>query len=119
MSYLIYKTNNVYKFFNSYVKAGWMSLNETELAGYIGPFIYFSIILIIVLAIIVFILMRFKNKPRLYYLLTPITYFLISILFIVAITELNVVAKSKLSNDTINTDPISSATYDSKYIYTF
>lgn len=97
MSYLIYKTNNVYKFFNSYVKAGWMSLNETELAGYIGPFIYFSIILIIVLAIIVFILMRFKNKPRLYYLLTPITYFLILILFIVANSTMGIAV-----NDVIN-----------------
>lgn len=83
MAYLIYKTNNVYKFFNAYVKSGWLSLNETELASYIGPLIYWSIAIIIILSIIVFILMKFKNKPKLYYLLTPIIYMLILILFII------------------------------------
>ncbi len=97
MSYLIYKTNNIYKFFNSYVKAGWMSLNEAELAGYIGPLIYFSITLIIFLAIIVYVLMRFKNKPRLYYLLTPITYFMVLILFIVTNSTMSVAI-----NDVVN-----------------
>ncbi|MBE6153623.1 MAG: hypothetical protein E7166_05310 [Firmicutes bacterium] len=90
MMYLIYKTNNLYKFFNSYVKNGWMSLNEFELSTYIGPLIYFSIILIIMLTIIVYILMRFKNKPRFYYLLTPIIYFLILILFIVSNSTMSV-----------------------------
>jgi len=97
MIYLIYKTSNLYTFFNSYVKSGWMSLNEIELTGYIGSFIYFSIILIILLSIIVYILMRFKNKPRLYYLLTPIIYFLILILFIVANSTMKIAI-----NDVVN-----------------
>ena len=97
MIYLIYKTNNVYNFFNSYVKSGWMSLNESEVSGYIGPFIYFSIILIMLLSILVYILMKVKNKPRLYYLLTPILYMLILVLFIVSHSNLNIAV-----NDVIN-----------------
>ena len=68
MAYLMYKMVNLYKFFNGYVLSGWSSINADEIAGYIGPLIYISIAIIIALALIVFFLMRFKNKPRLYYL---------------------------------------------------
>lgn len=97
MIYLVYKTNNIYNFFNSYVKSGWMSLTENELMGYIGPFIYISVVLIIVLSIIVYVLMKFKNKPRLYYLLTPITYFIVLILFVVANSNMTVALSDVIS----------------------
>ena len=82
MSYLMYKMVNLYKFFNIYATSGWLSINQEEVAGYIGPLIYLSIIIIITLSIIVYLLMRFKDKPRLYYLLTPIVYTVLLIIFI-------------------------------------
>ncbi len=82
MAYLMYKMVNLYKFFNGYVLSGWSSINADEIAGYIGPLIYISIAIIIALALIVFFLMRFKNKPRLYYLLTPIVYTVLLFIFI-------------------------------------
>ncbi|MBQ7141354.1 MAG: hypothetical protein IJO32_07635 [Bacilli bacterium] len=83
MIYLIYKSNNILKFFNDYIASGWKSINETEIANYINPLIFIFISLIIILSIIVYFLMRFKNKPRLYYILTPIMYLTILILFAV------------------------------------
>ena len=84
MIYLIYKTNALHNFFSGYVKSGWTSINASEIAGYIGPMIYVSIAIILILSIVIYLLMRFKNKPRLYYLLTPILYILILIFFIVS-----------------------------------
>lgn len=97
MIYLCYKTVNLYKFFSSYVKSGWLSINSEEIAGYIGSLIYISIITIIILSVIVFLLMRFKNKPRMYYLLTPIIYFILLIIFaytssVLGVAEVDVVS---------------------------
>jgi len=84
MIYLIYKTNALHSFFSGYVKSGWISINTAEIADYIGPIIYVSIAIILVLSIIIYLLIKFKNKPRLYYLLTLIVYILILIFFIVS-----------------------------------
>lgn len=82
MSYLMYKMVNLYKFFNGYVSSGWSSINAEEISRYIGPLIYISIFIIIGLALTVFFLMKVKNKPRLYYLLTPIVYLVLLVVFI-------------------------------------
>lgn len=81
MIYLIYKSNNILKFFNDYIASGWKSINESEIASYINPLLFISIFSIILLSIIIYFLMRFKNKPRLYYIFTPIMYIGVLVLF--------------------------------------
>ncbi len=89
MAYLIYKMTHLISFFNEYVSLGWRSVTESEISSYINPLMYISIFLILLLCIIIYLLMRFKNKPRLYYLLTPILYLGLFIVLIVVSSTLN------------------------------
>jgi len=75
MIYLLYKFNNILNFFNDYITSGWKSINEIEIANYFNPLLFISIFSIIILSIIIYFLMKFKDKPRLYYIFTPIAYF--------------------------------------------
>jgi len=101
MIYLVYKTNALHSFFNGYVKSGWTSINATEITNYISSMVYVSIAIILILSIIIFLLMRFKNKPRLYYLLTPIIYVLVLIFFIVSLSILKTAETDVISPITV------------------
>lgn len=83
IAYVIYKMTKIITFFNEYVSNGWKSINDTEIASFINPSIYICIFAIIIFSIIIYLLMRFKKKPRLYYLLTPILYLIIFIVMLV------------------------------------
>ncbi len=89
MAYLIYKMTHLISFFNEYVSLGWRSVTESEITSYINPLMYISIFLILILCIVIYLLMRFKKKPRLYYLMTPIVYIILFIVLMVTSSTLN------------------------------
>lgn len=74
--YLINKTNNILNFFNDYIND---DIFEFDVSSYVNFGIYFSLILIIGLVISIVVLMRKKDKPLLFYILTICGY---SILFV-------------------------------------
>ena len=74
--YLIFKTNSILNFFKDYISD---DILKVDASNYINILIYLSLILIIGLAVSMIVLMRKKDKPLLFYILTIIGY---SILFI-------------------------------------
>lgn len=73
---LINKTNDIVDFFKDYINDDVFEVNVSE---YVNIFTYISIFIIIGLALIIIILMRKKDKPLLFYILTFISY---SVLFV-------------------------------------
>jgi len=82
--YLIIRTNNVLTYFNEYSSSG--VLNRVLASDYINLFMFFIVILIILGNIVVYLLMRFKNKPKLIYLVNIIGYFVVFIIMWVTLS---------------------------------
>lgn len=75
--YLLIKTNNIFKFFSSYVSNNYTYSTISNLAGnYINFFMYLAILLIVIVALIVYYLMRQKKKNTKLYI-AFIVYYLI------------------------------------------
>lgn len=81
MIYVVYKYNNIAKFIQNYID----NIANTQVAtSYVGLLMFLAVILIIGINITLYILMRYKKKPKLLYLFTSIAYFIIFVgLFIV------------------------------------
>ena len=74
MTYLLFKTRNIYIFFKDFLKTGTYTYIENIVSNYINiPMIIISIILIGILFLIYF-LMKQKKKPVFYYLMAIIFY---------------------------------------------
>lgn len=67
LSYVFYKTMGVLTFFNDYINAGQMTTIVGGNAYLFSSFLFVSILISIVLALIVSVLMFNKKKPLLYY----------------------------------------------------
>ena len=70
MSFLLYKTYAVYKFFNTYLAESKFNVLENISSKYITISMFFSIIIIIGITVVVLWLMNFKKKPVKYYFLS-------------------------------------------------
>ena len=77
--FLITKTNNILNFFKGYMSNDIFDVNVSD---YFNFLIYLSLTLIIGLVITMIILMRKKNKPLLFYILTVIGYTVLLVGFI-------------------------------------
>ena len=77
MSYVTFKTYHLLNFFNAYIQRGYFR-HEGQLPSTYVPFhIFVLVIIITAIMTVIFLLMRVKNKPRLYYLVTIIFYLVI------------------------------------------
>lgn len=85
--FLAYKTNTVYKFFNDYVKNGYYNYTSEMSHTYINFYMFLAIIGVLIVTAFVYLLMRWKKKSRLYYILLSIFYM---ILFIGLLVYFNV-----------------------------
>lgn len=81
--YLVYKTNDVFVFFNDYVKNGFYTLNNSLNGGYINFYMFLAVIFVIALASFIYLLMKWKNKNRLLYISICIYYFCVFISYLV------------------------------------
>ncbi len=79
MIYLIYKTSKIVNYFNEYIdtNAGVKNLAS----NYFNKLMFVLVLLIIIGSIIVYFLFRYKNKPKIIYLITIIGYFVCFIIF--------------------------------------
>ncbi len=81
--YLAYSINKIVLFFNSYISAGYR-LTESNIAGnYITVWMYIAVILALLIAIIIYLLFKAKDKPSKYYV-----YFIVYYIFIFSLLTL-------------------------------
>lgn len=81
--FIVNKTTNLYKFFANYAKNGFFGYTENLARSYITIFTFISLIIILFLSISIFILLRWKNKERNYYIILCLYYFLLFVVFII------------------------------------
>lgn len=98
-AYITYKANNILSFFKDYINNnGNIDIVSSE---YLGYFIFVSIILIIGISIIIYFLMRYKKKPRLFYIILICVSFISCILFIYLYGNIRELETSVLSGRSI------------------
>jgi len=70
MAYIAYSSNNILKFFNQLIKTGTFTRFTFSLSStYINIYLILSTILVIGISIVIYILMRQKKKPILFYII--------------------------------------------------
>ena len=72
--YLIYKNSLIINFFDDYINSTSSSYYSNVASKYISFVMYFVVILILGLQIFIYLLMKKKDKPRKYYILSIIYY---------------------------------------------
>ncbi len=84
--YLIFKTSDVVDFYKDYLNS---LVSSENASSYISGLMYIFLLLIIGISIIIYLLMRYKKKPNLLYLLVVVAYIVIFMVFIVTSINLN------------------------------
>ena len=79
-AYITFKANNIVTFFKDYIL--YNGSVGIEMTNYITPFIYIAIFLIIIMSITIYYLMKYKKKPKLFYIITIVVSLLSLLLFI-------------------------------------
>lgn len=83
--YICFETNNILNYFNKLIEGTGVRL---ESLSYINNFIIFLIILSIIGFVIIYILMRHKNKPKTLYLITILGYIGLIVILLVSYSYL-------------------------------
>ena len=95
LGYITYKANNMLSFFKEYISNnGNLVFNSSE---YISYYIYVAIIFIVIISLVVFLLMRYKKKPKLFYIILSIVSIISGILFIYLYNNIKVLEVSIVS----------------------
>jgi hypothetical protein len=89
LGYVSFKTANLLGFLNDYIKNGFYGIDTKILINdYISLAIFIVIFLIIGISATIFLLMRIKDKPRLFYMINILFYIVITILFVMSYFDL-------------------------------
>ena len=101
MTFLLFKTRNIYMFFREYLLTGTYIYTENMVFQYVSiPMILVTILLVAILLLIYF-LMRQKQKPVFYYLSSVIFYFITFISFLVFLNFFNNLEFRSYSNQVL------------------
>ncbi len=95
--YLLIKTHKIFIFFNDYANLGYYKYSENLTSSYINFYMFISSLLIILVAVFVYLLMKWKKKSRTFYISFIIFYFILFIGYLVYFNAL-----SSLLNTTLN-----------------
>ncbi len=79
IGYIIFKTSNLLYFINNYIQLGYFDRGLNLVSEYTNIYMFLITLVVIIISIIIYLLMRFKNKPRLFYFITIIVYMAIFI----------------------------------------
>lgn len=74
MGILVYQTNLLLEFFNEFLSSNQIIIGTNIISSLFNNYVYIFAGATILLALIILILMAFKDKPKLYYILTIIGY---------------------------------------------
>ena len=77
---ITFKANNIVTFFKDYIL--YNGSVGIEMTNSLTPFIYIAIFLIIIMSITIYYLMKYKKKPKLFYIITIVVSLLSLLLFI-------------------------------------
>lgn len=94
MAFLIYQTNLLLEFFNDFIGSGQAIIGTEVLGTLFNHYSYIFAGIIVVAAIVILILMSFKDKPRFYYILTIIGYLLLIILYAYSVSTIGLMQES-------------------------
>lgn len=75
--FLAYKSHLVYKFFNDYVKNGYYTYSSEISGSYINFYMFLTIVGVLVVTAFIYLLMKWKKKSRLFYILLSIFYMIL------------------------------------------
>lgn len=95
LAYVTYKANNILNFFKDYIAAN--GNIEVIAANYINALIFVSITLIIILSLTIYLLMRYKKKPKLLYLIVTIVMVLSVVSFLYLYSQIYSLEISSIS----------------------
>lgn len=94
-AYITYKANGMLSFFKEYIS--YNGNIEIIAAEYISYLIFVSFILIVVISVIVYFLMRYKKKPRLFYIILVIASIIACILFVYLYSNIRILETTVMS----------------------
>lgn len=94
-AYITYKANGMLSFFKEYIS--YNGNIEVIAAEYISYFIFISILLIVIISVIVYFLMRYKKKPRLFYIILVIASIIACILFVYLYSNIRILETTVMS----------------------
>lgn len=80
--YITYKSSMIYTFFNDYVKTGHYTFYANLSSKFINYYMFLIVALIILVGVILYFLLKWKDKKRLFYILLCIFYLVGFIFFI-------------------------------------
>lgn len=96
LAYIIFKTNKLFSFFDEYLSSKTYAVIDNLVNTYIGGYFYLAIFLVIIISIIVFLLMRKKDKPIRYYIITIVYYLILAIAFLFVSVQLENIGLNKI-----------------------
>ena len=88
MGILLYQTNTLLNFFNDFMGSAQSIVGTDVISTLVHNYIYVLAIIIVLATSIIFVLMSFKDKPRIYYVLTIIGYILLIVLYIYTVSTI-------------------------------
>ncbi len=80
--YVAYRTAAVFTFFNDYVRNGYYTLSS-QTGSFINLYMFLAVVMIIVISSFIYLLMKWKDKSRLYYVSLCLFYFVVFLGFLV------------------------------------
>lgn len=99
--YLLIKSRNIYVFFGDYLISGTYNYIENMALSYVNPFMIIVSILLMGSFLLIYLLMKQKEKKVLYYLLGIIFYAVSFVIYIVFLSAFNSLEYNSLSNQSI------------------
>lgn len=90
---LLYQTSILQNFFNEFTGATQIILDTTLTGVMLGNYIYIFSIVIVIISFIILILMSLKDKPKLYYLINIIFYIALTVLYFYASSTIGTMQK--------------------------
>ncbi len=99
--FLAYRINKLVLFFNSYIEAGYRLTESNIASNYINVWMYIVVVLALLISIIVYLLLKFKDKPRKYYAFFITYYIFLFSLLTVAFSALQGIELTVIDAKTI------------------
>lgn len=98
MGYLAFTSNNILTFLNKYISEGTFTRTSFSLSStYISIYMFVVALLVAIVAIIIFVLMRLKNKPKLLYSIIVLFYLGLIVYYFQVYNVLDVIEISTIS----------------------
>ena len=88
--YVAFNTKTILNFFQDYVSNNYYVAVFNNMASkYIAPFLYLSIVIILIMFIALFVLLKYKKKPNTFYLISMGYYLLLLVMVIISANLIN------------------------------